>query len=63
MGKNVVSDRIMRKHYGIEKAVPFEFGVHPPARLMVCPDGALRCGEVMQWDAHKVLQMSFGSLQ
>jgi hypothetical protein len=54
MGLNMVSGRVMRRHYGIEKAVPFEFGVHPPARMKVSPDGTLRCGEVMHWDVKKV---------
>jgi hypothetical protein len=51
----LVTDRIMRRHYGIEKAVPFESGVHPPARLLVTPDGSLRCQGVMHWDVIKVL--------
>jgi hypothetical protein len=54
MGLDIVRERVMRANYGIDKAVPFDFGTHPLSRMMVGPDGVLRCCEVMHWYARKV---------
>lgn len=54
LGLNIVSGRMMRRNYGIDKAVPFDFGVHPTSQMIVGPDGVLRCGEVMHWYVKKV---------
>jgi hypothetical protein len=54
MGLDIVRERVMRANYGIDKAVPFNFGTHPLTRMMVGPDGVLRCCEVMHWYAKKV---------
>ena len=54
MGVDIVKERMMRASYGIEKAVPFEFGRHPLSRLLVGPDGILRCSEVIHWYTKKV---------
>jgi hypothetical protein len=61
MGLEIVKERRMRASYGIDKAVPFELGTHPLPRMIVGPDGILRCSEVMHWYARKVfpiLEMS-----
>jgi hypothetical protein len=44
----------IRSHYGIEKAVPFDFSTHPLANMLVGPDGIPRCSQVMHWYAKKV---------
>ena len=54
MGLDIVRERVMRASYGIDKAVPFEFGMHPLSRMLVGPDGILRCSEVMHWYTKKV---------
>jgi hypothetical protein len=57
LGRNLVVDRVMRRHYGIEKAVPFDPAVHPKSHMTLCPDGTLRCDGLIHWDAKKVLKL------
>jgi hypothetical protein len=55
---DLVSHRVLGANYGIEKAVPFQTGVHPVSRMSQGPDGILRCTGVMHWFATKVPSLS-----
>jgi hypothetical protein len=46
--------QITRMHYGIEKTVTFNFGIHSLAHMLVGPDGVPRCSQVMHWYVQKV---------
>jgi len=54
LGLDIVRERLMHAHYGIEKAIPFEFGKSPMSFMSVGPDGVMRCTGVMHWYAHMV---------
>lgn len=52
LGLDIVRERLIHAHYGIEKATPFEFGKSPMSLMSVGPDGVMRCMGVMHWYAH-----------
>ena len=54
LGLDIVRERLIHAHYGIEKATPFEFGKSPMSLMSVGPDGVMRCMGVMHWYAHMV---------
>lgn len=50
-----VSEHIMRRHYGIDVAVPFEAGKHPEELKRVDYDGQAYCTKKMLWIAKRVV--------
>jgi len=55
LGLDLVTDRVMRRSYGIATNVPFRRGHHPESARYLDIDGTMRCRDVMHWYVHKVL--------
>jgi hypothetical protein len=55
LGLNLITERTMRRSYGIVTQPDFVSGVHNERRKIMSPiDGSIRCRDVMRWFATKV---------
>ena len=62
LGLDFVTDRFARKSYGVVFNADFKPGVHPPSRKINCLDGVVRCENVMNWYASKVIERFFAGV-